>query len=165
MTIEHTFDWLFKRLQTPIFKPHSHDLECLTFIAEWVNREKEETLKKNRLFAKLYVRSFMYEMMFYKDLVISQKNLHKELSYPLELHYEIFFNRLNDVEYQNFAQSIGISEERFLSEFENDIEKLIFTENEKEMLKIIKGKWSKEKVTLALNNQITEAINNYKNLP
>jgi len=87
MTIEKTFDWLFKRFQSPNIKPCKFDFDCLTFLAEWVNREKKSNKQQNILFAKLYCHVFIQEIQHYKDIEFAQKSMNDILELDLYSHY------------------------------------------------------------------------------
>ena len=160
MTIEKSFEWLFKRFSSKSIKPCAFDIECLKFIVEWVNREKQKTIKENELFAKLYCHVFIQEIQFYKDMEFAQHSMARILKLPIETHYNLFAKRLNDFELNRYFLSLGI-----------DVEKNIFEDNSSELKKVekeafekfVKGKWSQEQVYKSLNNQITETINLYKN--
>jgi hypothetical protein len=159
MTIEKTFEWLFKRFANPTIKPCAFDIECLTFLAEWVNREKSKSIRENELFAKLYCHVFIQEIQFYKDFEFAQHSMAKILKLPIETHYNLFTQRLNDFELNRYFLSLGI-----------DTEKNIFVDNTEELKKAEKeafvnfasGKWTEEQVYKSLNNQITESLNRFK---
>jgi hypothetical protein len=158
MTIEKSFDWLFKRFQTPnTIKPCKFDFDCLTFLAEWCNREKENNIQENVLFAKLFCYVFIQEIQHYKDIEFAQKSMKYILTLDLHSHYQIFTQKLNDVEFNKYLISIGIDPEK---RFFDDSEKLKEAEKYFESV----NKWSEEQVEKSLNAQITETINRYQNL-
>ncbi len=160
MTIEKAFEWLFKRFATQTIKPCTFDIDSLKFIAEWANREKEKNKQENILFAKLYCYVFIQEIQHYKDIKFAQKSMHDLLSMPLENHYSLFHLKLNEFDFNQYLKSIGINpEEMHFIENETDKEKI---KNAKDFFDNLK-KWSLEKVTKSLNNQITESINRYDN--
>ena len=111
MTIEKTFEWLFSRFKAQTIKPCSFDIECLKFLAEWVNREKEKNKQDNILFAKLYCYVFMQEILHYKDINFAQKSMHDLLTMTLPEHYEKFTQKLNDFDFNTYLRSIGINPE------------------------------------------------------
>jgi hypothetical protein len=156
MTIEKTFDWLFKRFQSPNIKPCKFDFDCITFLAEWVNREKQTNKQQNVLFAKLYCYVFIQEIQHYKDIEFAQKSMNDILELDLYSHYIKFKDRLNDVEFNKYLVSIGIDPEK---RFFDDSDKL--TEAEKFFKNV--NKWGIEQVEKSLNAQITESINRYDN--
>jgi hypothetical protein len=157
MTIEKTFDWLFKRFQSPNIKPCKFDFDCLTFLAEWVNREKKSNKQQNILFAKLYCHVFIQEIQHYKDIEFAQKSMNDILELDLYSHYVKFKDRLNDVEFNKYLISIGIDPEK---RFFDDSDKLKEAENFFDNL----NKWNIDQVEKSLNAQITESINRFDNL-
>jgi hypothetical protein len=157
MTIEKTFDWLFKRFQSPNIKPCKFDFDCLTFLAEWVNREKKSNKQQNILFAKLYCHVFIQEIQHYKDIEFAQKSMNDILELDLYSHYVKFKDRLNDVEFNKYLISIGIDPEK---RFFDDSEKLKEAEN---FFKKV-NQWNIDQVEKSLNAQITESINRFDNL-
>lgn len=162
MTIEKSFDWLFKRFQTPnTIKPCKFDFDCLTFLAEWCNREKQTNIQENVLFAKLFCYVFIQEIQHYKDIEFAQKSMKDILTLDLHSHYQLFTQKLNDVEFNKYLISIGINPEskHFLID-DTEAEKLKHAEN---FFKKV-NQWSDEQVEKSLNAQITETINRYQNL-
>jgi hypothetical protein len=157
MTIEKTFDWLFKRFQSPSIKPCKFDFDCLTFLAEWVNREKKTNKQQNILFAKLYCHVFIQEIQHYKDIEFAQKSMNDILELDLYSHYVKFKDRLNDVEFNKYLISIGIDPEK---RFFDDSDKLKEAEN---FFKKV-NQWNIDQVEKSLNAQITESINRFDNL-
>jgi hypothetical protein len=157
MTIEKTFDWLFKRFQSPNIKPCKFDFDCLTFLAEWVNRENKSNKQQNILFAKLYCHVFIQEIQHYKDIEFAQKSMNDILELDLYSHYVKFKDRLNDVEFNKYLISIGIDPEK---RFFDDSDKLKEAEN---FFKKV-NQWNIDQVEKSLNAQITESINRFDNL-
>lgn len=158
MTIEKPFEWLFNRFKQPQIKPCKFDFECLTYLAEWVNREKEKNKQENILFAKLYVYVFIQEIQHYKDIDFAKKSMNDLLKLDLYSHYIKFTERLNDVEFNKYLVSVGIDPEK---RYFDDSEKL------KEATDFFKNlnKWDVDQVEKSLNAQITETINLFDNLP
>lgn len=157
MTIEKSFEWLFNRFKSPQLKPCKFDFDCLTFLAEWANRQKENNKQQNVLFAKLYTYVFLQEIKHYKDIEFAQKSMSDLLELDLYSHYLKFTQGLNDVEFNKYLISIGIDPEKT---YFDDSDKL------KEATKFFENvnKWSIEQVEKSLNSQITESINRFDNL-
>lgn len=160
MTIEKTFEWLFKRMQNQTIKPCAFDIECLTFLAEWVNREKKTNKQQNVLFAKLYTYVFMQEIQHFKDIPFAQKSMNDLLSLDLYSNYVNFKDKLNDVEFNKYLLSIGINPEskHFLID-DSEAEKL---KNAEDFFKKV-NTWNIEQVEKSLNAQITETVNRFDN--
>lgn len=167
MTIEKNVERMFWRLSNGSFTPNQNDLKAMTEIVEWINRQKEQTLKENYMFAKLYCMQFIQEIEYYKDINFAQRNLHEMLEKSVVEHYDRFHEKLNFVELMKYSKNIGLSVKHpaFVNAEEQEIDKRILKENEKEYIEYVNGIWSYEKVQKSLNNQMTEAINRYKNLP
>lgn len=165
MTIEKPFEWLFNRFKQPQIKPCKFDIECLTFLAEWVNREKEKNKQENVLFAKLYVYVFLQEIRHFKDIEFAKKSVNDLLTLKLEKHYEIFRLGLNELGFNNYLRSIDIDPEtRYFIDAEGyseDLEKLKQAEAFFENV----DKWQPNQIERSLNATITEAINRFDNLP
>lgn len=162
MTIEKSFEWLFKRFQTPQIKICKFDFDCIIFLAEWVNRQKEINKQQNVLFAKLYCYVFIQEINHYKDIPFAKKSMNDILKLPLDLHYEQFAQKLNDIEFNKYLFSKGINpESKHYIEYPEEIEKL------KECSDFLKNinKWTLEEVSKSLDAQITESLNRFNNLP
>jgi hypothetical protein len=160
MTIEKSFEWLFKRFANQNIKPCAFDIECLKFLAEWVNREKQTVIRENELFAKLYCHVFIQEIKFYKDFEFAQKSMNDILNLPIEMHYVLFTQRLNDYELNRYLLSLGIDTEKSI--FEDNTAELEKA-NKEAFIKFTTGKWSEEQTRKSLNAQITESLNRFKN--
>jgi hypothetical protein len=159
MNIEKSFEWLFKRFTSQQIKPCQFDLDCLTFLAEWVNREKQKAKQENELFAKLYCHVFIQEIRFYKDIQFAQKSMNDILGLNIESHYEIFKQRLNDYELDRYLISLGINTSD--TAFKDNSEQLEKAKEEA-FIKFSSGKWTDDQIYKSLNNQITESLNRFK---
>lgn len=169
MTIEKAFNRLIWRYRTENndyvqYKPNANDVEALKFIAEWVNREKEIDIQENTIFAKMYVYCFIHELEFYKDIKFAQRKLHEVLHIPLPELYKRFLKQLNEFELNQFMKSKAL-DKNWISPEKLQDQGRTTEENAENLKNLFIGKWSKEQVDRSLNNQISEAINKYKNLP
>lgn len=167
MKIENAFNRLSWRLSNGKFEPNQKDVDALKFLAEWVNRQKQESLQQHTIFAKMYVYCFMHELEFYKDLDFAQKKMHEILQQPAQHHYQVFLRRLNNLELEKFRKSIGLSSDHPLavSDDTRGKDNEIISKHQEQLKKFVIGAWSEEAVTKAMNNQVTEAINKYHALP
>ena len=164
--IEKALNQFAYRVKNGRYEPNQSDLDALVFIVDWINREKATQLKQNILFAKLFCHTFAQEVKFYDgDFDFAQKKMHDYLKHPIEHYYDIFTKEINDVAMNKFIRSIGISEKHpvLLSEKETLLEKEALKNNSEEIEKYFNGAFEEDKVTLSLNNTITEYINRYKN--
>jgi len=164
MTIEKSLQRLHWRISKGNFTPNENDIEAVNFLVDWVNQQKTKELQENRLFAKLYIVHFGELLTHFQDIDFAQNELHKILSDPLTNHIEWFRMKLNQHISNQFHKSIGLSEKPyyFLSDEEAQQEEILLKENAAEFLENL-NKWPIEKVTKSLENQLTEAINKFKN--
>jgi hypothetical protein len=167
MTLEKNVERMFWRLSNGNFKPNQNDLNAMTEITDWINREQESTLKHNLLLAKLYCVVFIQEIEYMKDINFAQRKIHDILNKTIETHYREFHEKLNTIELLKFSKKIGLSQKHpaLMTEEERELDREKIKLNEKEFKRYALGIWEYEKVQTSLNNQITEAINHYKNLP
>jgi len=167
MTLESCIQRIFWRLGNGNFTPNQKDVDAMTQITEWINREKEIELDNNRLFAKIYTYCFMHEIQFYKDIDFAQKKMHELLQQDISDHYDLFSKRLNELKLNLYKKKIGLSDKhpQLMSDEEKSKEEELISANQSELSKYFIGIYSDDKIYKSLNNQITEAINNYKNYP
>lgn len=167
MTIEKAMQRLFWRMGNGSFTPNKNDIESLTEVAQWINREKQRELQQNTIFAKLYVYCFIHELHFYKNIDIAQQRIHEILKQNISVRYDDFLKAINNYELDNFRASLGIKDKHPLQRTaEEDLEQSSIIIKNSEMLeKYFLGVWDYTTASESLNNQITEAINHYKNLP
>jgi hypothetical protein len=167
MTLEKNIERMFWRLSNGAFTPNQNDVKAMTEIVEWINRQKQQSIHEQYLFAKLYCHVFIQEIEYYKDTKYAQRKIHEYLKFPIIGHYELFLEKLNFYETMKFSRHIGLCEKHPLlkTETEEQNDKELLKKHEAEYMKHVKGLWTYEQVEKGLNNQITEAINHYKNLP
>lgn len=131
------------------FKPNHSDIEAINTILSWINRQKEDSVRNNHLFAKLYIYHLTMNIRHYQTTVLDdypQKDLSRLLDKPLELFYQSFYNDLID----------------------NQLNKLLHTETEKEDVAILKEYEDFKKtftlgiVKSKLTDMISEALNRFK---
>jgi hypothetical protein len=167
MTLEKNIERMFWRLSNGAFTPNQNDVKAMTEIVEWINRQKQQSIHEQYLFAKLYCHVFIQEIEYYKDTKYAQRKIHEYLKMPIINHYEVFLEKLNFYETMKFSRHIGLCDKHPLlkTETEEQNDKDLLKQHEAEYIKHVKGIWTYEQVEKGLNNQITEAINHYKNLP
>lgn len=143
------------------------DVETVDFLVKWISNQKQEVLKDNLLFGKLYVYALENELEFYKDISFSNRKLQDVLKEPIENHYEKIVKDLNRLEYNKFCRSVGIitdhMEKMTLNQGQENQQQILIKQHQKELQKYIIGIWSVDSVYKSLNNQITECLNRYKN--
>ena len=133
-------------------------------INDYITENRKEFLKENVLLAKLYTLHFGTLFNHYKDIEFAQKELHSELRQSLEFHVNLFRINLNQVERRSFLLSKGLSLKRDWqqSEEQRTEENRIIIENQEEFLKHT-NRWTQEEINKKLNEQISDAINMFRN--
>ena len=146
------------------------DIDSVKFLVNWINKQKQQTIKENELFAKLYCYALRNEIEFYKDIKFANVKLQDELKKPIMYHYENIATDLNNLELTKYFQSLGLitdhMERMLLNKKQEQEQKTILKSNSNslDMIKYVKGIWSKENVFKALNNSISECVNKFKNI-
>ncbi len=163
--------WRFKNESVKINESkiiiNQKDIDSVNFLIDWINRQKQNELKDNLLFAKLFVYCFTNEIIYNQGN--PQESLHKlqEIAKkPIEQHYNKFHEYLNMFEQTNYMKSIGIDFDKhpaLMTSEEKNKEVKTLQEKQVEIIKKYKNLWSIEDVYRSLNNTITEFINKYKN--
>jgi hypothetical protein len=166
MTIEKAMQRIVWRVSNGTHTPNQNDVDAVTIVAEWINRQKTQEVQNNRLFAKMYTYCFINELQFYQDIKFAQKKLHEILKTPLIQLYNDFKDRFNLIELNNLKNSLGFSNLHplIIPEEQKDKEAQILKDNSEVIQKYVLGIWTSEKIEKGLNSQISEAINHYKNL-
>jgi hypothetical protein len=166
MTIEKAMQRIVWRVSNGTHTPNQNDIEAVTIVAEWINRQKAQEIQQNRIFAKMYVYCFINELQFYQNLKFAQKKLHEILKTPLIQLYEKFKDKLNNVEYNSLTKSLGLCNLHplVMTQEQKDKEAVLTKDNFEDIQNHLLGIWTSEKVEKGLTNIISEAINHYKNL-
>lgn len=142
------------------------DQKAVDFLTEWIERQKIELLNQNMLFAKLYCYSLINEVEFYKDVEFANKKINDICKMDIQQLYDEVYRKINNLEYLKFCKENGIItdhiEKMTLNKNQEENQKVLIKQNEKELIKILKGLWSKEKIYKSLNNTISETINKFK---
>ena len=151
-------------------KPNETDKVALNSIITYINKFESETIQENLLFAKLYALVLSNFVTNYLDIDFANKQINKELSFPLEYHSQNLQSKLNMVEIENFYKSKGIRDTflvgKPIAEAVKNYEKNkeLFPEiSTRELLEIAQT-WDYDNVISYLNRNINESLNTYKNV-
>lgn len=178
MNIKSAFDRLAWRFSSgKAFTPNENDLEALKFIAEWINREKQERVEQNRHFAKM-VCSYYGELLISNgwDMDKAEKTIQQILERPLEEWYTKLAMHLNTVAWVEAKDIIGIVDEyehgrtsdgRMTAEqrANNRKHNIKALEDSGDMILKAVTTWNGQQVTDKLNYFISELLNKYGNTP
>jgi len=166
MTIEKAMQRIVWRVSNGTHTPNQNDVEAVKIVAEWINRQKEQEIQQNRLFAKMYVYNFIWELEFYKDIKYAQRKMHEICKTPLTKLYDDFKNKFNSIEYNSLLKCLNFCTlpEITITKEQKQKNAVLTIENSEVIKEHIKGIYTTETIRKGLNNQISEAINHYKNL-
>ena len=145
------------------FKPNQNDADALNDVIEYIEREKNKSLLKHQLFAKLYVVMLGEFLNYYHDINIASKNIHKILRDPMEFHSAKFRDFFNIVACEKAHKEMGLTMKPWYlrTKEENEIEEKILEQNSAKFLEFL-NKWSQDEINEILESQITNAINLYE---
>lgn len=166
MTIEQAMKRLYWRFGKGNFTPNENDLEALDFITDWANREMEQAILSQQLFAKLYTHIFTQTLMNRKNLASAVHETNELCQLPLSRFTDDFNFSFNVLKYKMYCDEKGIEylEEEYRTKEDKELI-MWHIENDKEFVKHLLGYWPKEKTEASLTKQISEAINLYKDMP
>lgn len=141
------------------FKPDDLDIEAINSIIDWINNQKEKSIKENKLFAKLFIYFYSQKVTDYKTTVLDdlpQKELSRLLSTPLDLFILSFKKRL-DMNFTDayYRDEIGI-ELDFLKKKKNNIKP-----TKEQILESLKSKYDLLFIEEKLKDMVSEAINRF----
>lgn len=171
MTIDKAINRLGWRMRKPegkslSFKPDDQDRQSLNTIIDWINDARERSLETNKGFAKLYIYAYSQFLEHYGSTdengikhpatvfdEIPQKELHRQLSQPLEYFIKRFTQRLNDNEAYQVLDKFTLGQIT-LEQIKEDLSD--------PNLNLTGKAWDEETVEANLMAQISEAIVKFK---
>lgn len=164
MTLQQAINRLYFRIENGMPKANENDLEAVNTIVDWVNEMQKKTIAENIPFTKMYVCLFTNYLVFYKDLKIAQKELHRVLETPTKQLYYDFLNNLNNQELEMFYENLGIEVKHPATQSEDEKKDAMqkFQENKELFLKHSFGLREFEEVRQNLNIQVSLAFNKYQ---
>lgn len=148
-------------LKTPAksFKIYQEDIDSVKDLAELVAKQKQENIKQNQLYFKLYVYLYTSFATHYScsiDNSIIQKEINKILERPLSF----LISEMVDVANLNHSiismESLGIKTKHPLTR--NNSDNKILSDN---IDKIEFGSWDFDKISENLETSINSTLNEY----
>jgi len=154
---------VFKRFKEQKGKIWDNDIEALKTINQELENVKKQQAIDNILFLKLLTIHIKSELDYFKDISFAKQNIHKALSLPLSTHLELLRISLNQIDFENYIKSIGMSN-NFLADKEtvlNDNE--ILNKNQKEIVEKLGKFWTLENIEKSMYNTCNEFIKDIEN--
>lgn len=150
----------FKRSKDKIY---TEDIEALKQLNNELIVMQKTYVNDNILFLKLLSIHLKTELDYFKDISFAKKNIHSQLSLPIDYHVNILKKSLEHIDFENYGKSLGLSFE-FLDNKETEIkDKGILTNNQKEIIEKLKKEWTYDKVEKALYNTANEFLKDTEN--
>lgn len=179
MNLQKAFQRLEWRFSKGKFEPNQNDVDALQFIADWINREKEERINQNRYFGKIVIYCLLREIDYFRDIHFAEKKLHDILSRPLEYWYDRVRLSFLIKEFEEAKEVLGIEE--FVDIWDKHKDEKGYFDRTKidpqieaniNLLKENKGlleksldSFNQKEINAKLNHFITELLNEYGNKP
>jgi hypothetical protein len=148
------------------FKPNQNDAEAVNKIIDFYTKTNEKSVTSNIQFAKLYLWTFWYNLRFYQDITISQKEINKQLDVDIFSIYEEIVKELNNLEVADLLNdelkdtwnTVGKDVQEILQMRESNNN----TKVDKDLIIEASKTWDFETVKANCNAMITEALNHFK---
>ena len=154
---------VFKRFKEQKGKIWDNDIEALKTIDKELSINAKNNAVDNILFLKLLTIHIKLEVDYFKDINFAKKNIHKALKLPLSHHLEMLRVSLNQVDFDNYLKSIGMSNDWFASKETEKKDNLIFNEKRDEVIDNIKKNWTIDKIEKSNYNTTNEFIRDLEN--
>lgn len=155
---------VFKRNKNNIY---SEDIEALKLLNTALENKNKEYVTKNLLYAKLLAIQLNQNLMYYGSIEEAIKKIKYDLS--LSLNYNLIYlqKNLNNTELINYFKSIGVntSNPHLLSDEQNQNDKNIISDNQKEIIEQLKKNWDfelVEKSFVKTANELLKDVNYYE---
>ena len=155
---------VFKRNKNNIY---SEDIEALKLLNTALENKNKEFVTQNLLYAKLLAIQLNQNLMYYGSIEEAIKKIKYDLS--LSLNYNLIYlqKNLNNTELINYFKSIGVntSNPHLLSDEQNQNDKNIISDNQKEIIEQLKKNWDfelVEKSFVKTANELLKDVNYYE---
>lgn len=145
-------------------KPNETDQLALNKVIRDLNANASKNVQEHQLFAKLYAIILTDFVRHYKDTDFANKQINKELSYPIWVHLENLRLELTSLELHEYFKSKGVNDPLLkINNFETY--KHIFPQLKTEEFQSTCETWDIDNVTAHFINSVNQSILCLKNLP
>ena len=149
----------FKRSKDKVYK---EDIQALQLLSNELVSNQKKYINDNILFAKLLNYTLINELKHYGSMRMAIKNIDGILKTPLENQIEFLRLELNNKDFIEYMESLGIEMDH-LNHKENNNDKIL-NKNQKEVKEKLLKFWDYEKISKSFYNTANEFlkdINNY----
>jgi len=149
----------FKRSKEKVYK---EDIQALQLLSDELVSNQKKYVNDNILFAKLLSHVLINDLKHYGSMRMAIKSIDGILKTPLENQIEFLRLELNNKDFIEYMESLGIEMDH-LNHKENNNDKIL-NENQKEVKEKLLKFWDYEKIRNSFYNTANEFlkdINNY----
>ena len=100
------------------------DQKAVDFLIQWHQKQKEESLHENLLFAKIYCYALKIELQHFRDIKIALNSMETNLKLPIEYHYEKIVFELNSQILEDYEDFLGLEKKHSLLRTKEEDEKI-----------------------------------------
>jgi len=148
----------FKRLKNQIFE---QDIEALKLLNEELINSQKNYVNDNILFAKLLSHVLRNELKQQGSMKMAVKSIDSILKVPITHHTEFLRMELNNKDFIDYVESLGIETDH-LNHKENNND-LILKDNQKEVQDKLLNFWNYDKVEKSFYNSANEFLKDVTN--
>ena len=148
------------------FHVNQNDVDALNSIVTYTDQKQKQQFRQNELFAKLYTKVYCKMIEHYKTDVLDtevRKQMHKILETPMEIIFQEFTDRMNDLDRNSQLETLGVILKH--PSLMNEEERTLQQEKIKEALKttdidlLVNPSYDIEFIRDGLEREINNAIN------
>jgi len=144
------------------FKPNEQDIKAINDVITWINNQKEESIKNNRLFTKLYIYHLNKVLNDYDATIfdeIPQKELSALLAKPLSAFYLAFKQSFDDKTRESIFKRNNIVLNHLEQSEQNKIN--IQKMSDDDIRELVREKYDLFKIEEELKEMASEALNRF----
>jgi len=154
---------VFKRSKDKIYK---EDIEALKLLNEELLNSQKKYVNDNILYAKLLCFVMYKNIEHFKDIKKCIQHIQENVfNGSLQEHIEILKLNLNKNDFDEYLNTLGLSESIEFTDSEKESDLVILTKKQNEVINKLKKFWSHEKVKKSFYNTANEFlkdVDNYK---
>jgi len=148
----------FKRLKNQIFE---QDIEALKLLNQELINNQKNYVNDNILFAKLLSVILINDLKYFGSMKMAIKNIDGILKTPLTHQIEFLRMELNNKDFIDYMESIGIETDHLNHKENNDVK--ILTDNQKEVQEKLLKFWDYNKIEKSFYNTANEFLQDIEN--
>lgn len=152
---------VFKRSKASKVPLYDNDIEALKLLSDEVNSNQKTYVTDNILFAKLLSHILINDLKHYGSMKMAIKNIDGLLKTPLENQIEFLRMELNNKDFIDYMESLGMNTDHLNHKKNNDDK--ILADNQKEVQEKLLKFWDYEKISKSFYNTANEFLKDITN--